>query len=245
MEEPPRASRTRCTLATTSQLVSHTLFLISFLGPCTRSCRKLFWPFHSAPSEARLCAFLMEQGGEERAERIEWNNVSLVVDVAIVSVANSLWEVEVQTKKNAKVGESLCRPLKFGFGGGFDQEHLFAQGVCSGTVRNTPLRLAHLVPLVVRRVEPRVELLGQPKISQTCVAVAVQQNVLGLQVPMNYLVAVEVTQRQHNFPDVKRSLALRRANQASQTNCEVFNELVVARIPVVHNPPPPAPLTHL
>ena len=29
----------------------------------------------------------MEQGGEERAERIEWNNVSLVVDVAIVSVA--------------------------------------------------------------------------------------------------------------------------------------------------------------
>ena len=46
----------------------------------------------TAPSEARLCAFLMEQGGGKRAKRIGW--VSLVVDVAVCShfahfIANS------------------------------------------------------------------------------------------------------------------------------------------------------------
>ena len=57
----------------------------------------------------------MEQGGEERAERIEWNNVSLVVDVAIVSVANSLWEVEVQTKKKRKSWRITVSAVKIWF----------------------------------------------------------------------------------------------------------------------------------
>jgi len=45
----------------------------------------------AAPSEARLCAFLMKDERKEGAQRIGWNNVSLVVDVAIIiSVAISL-----------------------------------------------------------------------------------------------------------------------------------------------------------
>ena len=37
----------------------------------------------------KRCAFLMKQEQNERFKRIEWNNVSLVVDVAIMSVAIS------------------------------------------------------------------------------------------------------------------------------------------------------------
>jgi len=46
----------------------------------------------------------MEQGGGERAERIEWNNVSSVVDVAIMSVAISRISSRVCTssKRQAK-----------------------------------------------------------------------------------------------------------------------------------------------
>jgi len=55
-------------------------------------------------------------------------------------------EVNVK-KKRQKKGEPLItpssskqplQPLKIGHGGGFGQAHLFAQGSCLGTVRNTP-----------------------------------------------------------------------------------------------------------
>jgi len=67
-------------------------------------------------------AFLMKQGGGERAERIEWNNnnVSFIVDVVGCSHFAHIHrsrrskrghvEVEVKTQRKAKKGEPLYRP---------------------------------------------------------------------------------------------------------------------------------------
>ena len=53
----------------------------------------------------------MEQGGGERAKRIEWNNVSSVVDVDVdVDGCSIFAKFNLRLKKTQNICESLYRP---------------------------------------------------------------------------------------------------------------------------------------